>query len=95
MVFNISNAWWALAFEVLEVFTIHLMWVAAITYGAALSSESVLATVQGTICGVHYGIGERHDTNHQLYRCLLLSNNYSLVQISFQVEDWEVSSEAS
>lgn len=53
----IYNAWWALVFELMEVFTIHLMWVAAITYGAALSSESVLATVQGTICGVHYGMG--------------------------------------
>lgn len=53
----IYDAWYALVFECMEVFTIHLMWVAAITYGAALSPEGLLATVQGTICGVHYGMG--------------------------------------
>ncbi|GAB6027936.1 hypothetical protein CHUAL_002147 [Chamberlinius hualienensis] len=53
----IQNAWWALIFEVLEMFTINLMWVAAITYAASLAPESLLATMQGMICGIHYGIG--------------------------------------
>ncbi|XP_054708752.1 major facilitator superfamily domain-containing protein 6-like [Uloborus diversus] len=52
------DPWWILPFEVLEIFTYHLMWVAAATYAAQLSPPGLLATIQGIIEGVHYGVGQ-------------------------------------
>ena len=54
----LHNAWWIMPFETLEIFTFHLMWVAAATYAASLSPPGLLATIQGFIEGVHYGVGK-------------------------------------
>ncbi|KAG8195952.1 hypothetical protein JTE90_028926 [Oedothorax gibbosus] len=52
------DPWWIMPFEILEIFTYHLMWVAAATYAANLSPPGLLATIQGFIEGVHYGVGQ-------------------------------------
>ncbi|XP_035227890.1 major facilitator superfamily domain-containing protein 6-like [Stegodyphus dumicola] len=52
------DPWWIMPFEALEIFTYHLMWVAAATYAAHLSSPGLLATIQGFIDGIHYGVGQ-------------------------------------
>lgn len=53
----IKNPWWSLVFESMEVLTINLMWVAAATYGNAIAPKGLTATMQGTMGGIHYGIG--------------------------------------
>lgn len=54
----LHDAWWIMPFETLEIFTHHLMWVAAATYAAHLSPPGLLATIQGFIEGVHFGVGK-------------------------------------
>lgn len=54
----LKDAWWIMPFETLEIFTYHLMWVAAATHAAHLSPPGLLATIQGFIEGVHYGVGK-------------------------------------
>lgn len=53
----IHNPWWSLVFESMEVITINLMWVAAATYGNDIAPKGLTATMQGTMGGIHYGIG--------------------------------------
>ncbi|XP_054708258.1 major facilitator superfamily domain-containing protein 6-like [Uloborus diversus] len=53
----IHNPWWCIPFEAMEAFTYHLMWVAAATYGAELAPQGLLATIQGCVGGLHYGVG--------------------------------------
>lgn len=54
----LNDPWWIMPFETLEIVTYHLMWVAAATYAAHLSPPGLLATIQGFIEGVHYGVGK-------------------------------------
>lgn len=53
----ISSPYWCFPFEAMEVFTYHLMWVAAITYSAELAPEGLRATMIGCVGSLHYGIG--------------------------------------
>lgn len=52
-----SNPWLCLSFEAMEAFTLHLMWVSAVTYAASLTPPGLTATIQGTIGSIHYGVG--------------------------------------
>lgn len=53
----ITNPWWVMPFEALECFTVSLMGAAAVSYAAALSTPSTLATLQGVYGGIHFGVG--------------------------------------
>ncbi|XP_067134531.1 LOW QUALITY PROTEIN: major facilitator superfamily domain-containing protein 6-like [Centruroides vittatus] len=53
----IHNPWWFVLFEAMEASTYHLMWVAAATYAAGLAPKGLLATIQGCVAGMHFGIG--------------------------------------
>lgn len=53
----IYNPWWFVLFEAMEASTYHLMWVAAATYAASLAPKGLLATIQGCVSGMHFGIG--------------------------------------
>lgn len=44
-------------FEVLEVFTYQIMWVAAATYCPILAPKGLLATMTGLVGSVHYSFG--------------------------------------
>nr|XP_053644364.1 major facilitator superfamily domain-containing protein 6-A-like [Cherax quadricarinatus]XP_053644365.1 major facilitator superfamily domain-containing protein 6-A-like [Cherax quadricarinatus] len=53
----ITNPWWVMPFEALECFTVSLMGAAAVSYAAALSTPSTIATLQGVYGGIHFGVG--------------------------------------
>ena len=53
----IQNPWFCIPFEAMEAFTLHLMWVAAVTYAASLTPPGLTATIQGTVGSIHYGVG--------------------------------------
>ncbi|KAI1280747.1 Major facilitator superfamily domain-containing protein 6-A [Halotydeus destructor] len=53
----IENPWFCIPFEALEAFTLHLMWVSAVTYAVSLTPPGLTATIQGTVGSIHYGIG--------------------------------------
>ncbi|KAK7068368.1 hypothetical protein SK128_017572 [Halocaridina rubra] len=44
-------------FELLEVFTYQLLWVAAITYCPELAPPGLLATMTGVVGAVHFSVG--------------------------------------
>ncbi|XP_076359183.1 major facilitator superfamily domain-containing protein 6-like isoform X2 [Tachypleus tridentatus] len=54
----INSPWWCLLFEAMEAFTYHLMWGAVSTYSATLVPKGLLATVQGCVGSLHYGLGK-------------------------------------
>jgi hypothetical protein len=53
----IVDPWMALPWEALEVFTLHLGWVAAILYTNEKAPKNLTATSQAIIVVVHFGIG--------------------------------------
>ncbi|KAH9393498.1 hypothetical protein TYRP_021633 [Tyrophagus putrescentiae] len=53
----IESPFWCFPFEAMEVFTYHLMWVAAAIYSAELAPEGLRATMIGAVGSLHYGIG--------------------------------------
>ncbi|XP_064090441.1 major facilitator superfamily domain-containing protein 6-like isoform X2 [Macrobrachium nipponense] len=53
----ISSPWMVFPFELLEVFTYQLMWVAAITYCPILAPPGLLATMTGVAGAIHFSIG--------------------------------------
>ena len=55
---TIKNPLWAIPFEILEGITSGLLVAAAIVYGVKISSTHNMATLQGIIATVHYGIGK-------------------------------------
>ncbi|CAG0887735.1 unnamed protein product [Darwinula stevensoni] len=54
----ITNPWLALPLEALEVFTYHLMWVAAATYATVIAPKGLLATVTGVMGAMHFSFGK-------------------------------------
>nr|XP_053646239.1 uncharacterized protein LOC128698164 [Cherax quadricarinatus] len=54
---HINDPWLVLPFEVLELFTYQLMWVAAITYCPILAPKGLLATMTGITGSVHFSLG--------------------------------------
>jgi len=53
----IYNPWWCLIFDAMEIFTLHVMWVAVVKYGRMLAPKALIATMLGAIGGTHYGVG--------------------------------------
>ncbi|XP_069191153.1 major facilitator superfamily domain-containing protein 6 isoform X3 [Procambarus clarkii] len=53
----INDPWLVFPFEVLEVFTYQLMWVAAITYCSILAPKGLLATMTGLTGAIHFSLG--------------------------------------
>ncbi|XP_042231696.1 major facilitator superfamily domain-containing protein 6-like isoform X2 [Homarus americanus] len=53
----INDPWLVLPFELLEVFTYQLMWVAAITYCPILAPKGLLATITALIGTIHFSLG--------------------------------------
>ncbi|XP_071542120.1 major facilitator superfamily domain-containing protein 6 [Panulirus ornatus] len=53
----ITNPWWVFPFEILEVFTYQLMWLAALTYCPILAPKGLLATMTGLAGSIHYSLG--------------------------------------
>ena len=51
----IESPFWCFPFEAMEVFTYHLMWVAAAIYSAELAPEGLRATMIGAVGSLHYG----------------------------------------
>ncbi|KAG7156293.1 major facilitator superfamily domain-containing protein 6-like [Homarus americanus] len=54
----IVDYYWCAPFELLEGVTTGLLVTAAIIYGAQLSSKTNLATLQGVLATLHYGLGK-------------------------------------
>lgn len=54
----IKDYYWCAPFELLEGVTTGLLVTAAIIYGAQLSSKTNLATLQGVLATLHYGLGK-------------------------------------
>lgn len=54
----INDALWIIPLEVLELFTINLMQVAAVTLAYKVAPKELLATAQGLIWITHFGVGE-------------------------------------
>ena len=52
------SPWYCFPFEMLEVFTFQIMWVAAATYCPILAPPGLLATMTGLAGAVHYSIGK-------------------------------------
>ncbi|XP_035226347.1 major facilitator superfamily domain-containing protein 6-like isoform X2 [Stegodyphus dumicola] len=52
------NPWWIMPFEAMEIFTYHLLWVTAVTYAAHISPPGLLATIQGFLDSLHFGVGQ-------------------------------------
>ncbi|XP_071534119.1 major facilitator superfamily domain-containing protein 6-like [Panulirus ornatus] len=52
-----ANPWMVFPFEVLEVFTFQLMWVAGVTYCPVLAPKGLLATMTGLVGCTHYSLG--------------------------------------
>ncbi|KAG0723469.1 hypothetical protein GWK47_042691 [Chionoecetes opilio] len=55
---TITTYYWAAAFEVLEGVTTGLLVTSAIVYGKLLSSKTNVATLQGIMATLHYGLGK-------------------------------------
>ncbi|XP_047113681.1 uncharacterized protein LOC124790139 [Schistocerca piceifrons] len=53
----LSNAWWSLPCEIMEVFTLSLMWVTAILYTRHLAPRHLTATAQGMAVIFHFCLG--------------------------------------
>ncbi|XP_042231719.1 major facilitator superfamily domain-containing protein 6-like isoform X2 [Homarus americanus] len=53
----INDPWLAFPFEILEVFTSQLMWLAALSYCPILAPRGLLATMTGLAGSVHYSLG--------------------------------------
>jgi len=53
----ITNPWMCFPFELLEVITFQLTWVAAVTYCHIIAPKGLLATMTGLIGATHYSIG--------------------------------------
>ncbi|CAL4070476.1 unnamed protein product [Meganyctiphanes norvegica] len=53
----LTNPWWCFPFELLEVVSYQLMWVAALTYCPLLAPKGLLATMTGLAGSVHYSVG--------------------------------------
>lgn len=54
----ISNPWMSFPFEALEVFTNTLFRVASIRYIGEIAPKGLLATLNGLVGGLHYGLGK-------------------------------------
>lgn len=53
----LDNPWWCLPYELMEAFTLHLMWVSTVRLAYQISPPGMLATLQAVVGGLNFGVG--------------------------------------
>lgn len=53
----LENPWWCIPYELMEAFTLHLMWVATVRLAYQISPPGMLATLQAVVGGLNFGVG--------------------------------------
>lgn len=53
----IENPWWCIPYELMEAFTLHLMWVSTVRLAYQISPPGMLATLQAVVGGLNFGVG--------------------------------------
>ena len=54
---TLSNPWWCIPYELMEAFTLHLMWVSTVQLAYQISPPGMLATLQAVVGGLNFGVG--------------------------------------
>lgn len=53
----LNDPWWCIPYELMEAFTLHLMWVATVGLAYRISPPGMLATLQAVVGGLNFGVG--------------------------------------
>lgn len=53
----LENPWWCIPYELMEAFTLHLMWVATVRLAYQIAPPGMLATLQAVVGGLNFGVG--------------------------------------
>lgn len=53
----LENPWWCIPYELMEAFTLHLMWVSTVRLAYQISPPGMLATMQAIVGGLNFGVG--------------------------------------
>lgn len=53
----LENPWWCIPFELMEAFTLHLMWVSTVRLAFQIAPPGMLATLQAIVGGLNFGVG--------------------------------------
>lgn len=53
----LEDPWWCIPYELMEAFTLHLMWVATVRLAYQISPPGMLATLQAVVGGLNFGVG--------------------------------------
>lgn len=53
----LENAWWCIPYELMEAFTLHLMWVATVRLAYQIAPPGMLATLQAVVGGLNFAVG--------------------------------------
>lgn len=53
----LENPWWCIPYELMEAFTLHLMWVSTVGLAYKISPPGLLATLQAIVGGLNFGVG--------------------------------------
>lgn len=53
----LENPWWCIPYELMEAFTLHLMWVSTVGLAFKISPPGMLATLQAIVGGLNFGVG--------------------------------------
>lgn len=53
----LDNPWWCIPYELMEAFTLHLMWVSTVRLAYQISPPGMLATLQAIVGGLNFGVG--------------------------------------
>lgn len=53
----LTDPWWCIPYELMEAFTLHLMWVATVEMANVISPKGMPATLQGVVGALNFGVG--------------------------------------
>lgn len=53
----LDDPWWCIPYELMEAFTLHLMWVSTVQLAYQISPPGMLATLQAVVGGLNFGVG--------------------------------------
>lgn len=53
----LNDPWWCIPYELMEAFTLHLMWVSTVQLAYQISPPGMLATLQAVVGGLNFGVG--------------------------------------
>ena len=67
-----------LIFETMEAVTTSLMITSAVAYSAQLGTTTTLATIQGIVGGIYYGVGEHFNQNFNPQKFHLISEFFKM-----------------